>query len=68
LAPAAADVGLYLAFRRTENQFSWLDLHLIRPVPDALKRAASRYLRDSLGITTERDGDTLLVRIPRTAR
>ena len=67
LAPAAGDVGLYLASRRIAQQFSRLDLHLTRPLPDSLKREASRYLRDSLGVTQRRESDTLVVRIPRSA-
>ncbi|MBI4501318.1 MAG: hypothetical protein HY700_09170 [Gemmatimonadetes bacterium] len=67
IAQAAGDVGLYLASRNIRNQLAWLDVRLTRPISDSLRHNASGYLRDSLGVTTARQGDTLVVRLPRRA-
>ena len=67
MGAVGGDLVLLLLAHEVRRQVGWLDVRATRPVPDSLKHLASRYLRDSLGVTTERQGDTLLVRLPRSA-
>jgi hypothetical protein len=68
LAQLAGDVSLYLASRNVRSTFARFDVRLTSPMPDSLRHAASRYLRDSLGVTPQREGDTLVVRLPPDAQ
>ena len=64
VAQLAGDASLFMASRTVRDNFAWLDVRLTHPVPDSLRRTASRYLRDSLGVVATRQGDTLVVRLP----
>ena len=68
VAQLAGDASLFMASRQVRSNFAWLDVSLTRPVPDSLRRAASRYLRDSLGVVATRQGDTLVLRLPPEAQ
>ncbi len=64
----AGDAALVMTSRSATEPFAWLRPRLTQPVPDSLRRDLSRYLRDSIGVKTQRQGDTLLVIIPPAAR
>src|SRR5689334_12412491 len=68
LAQLAGDAALFLTGRATGEALPGLGLSLSNLSSDSLHQAASRYLRDSLGINTSRRNDTLLLTVPPGAR
>jgi hypothetical protein len=64
----AGDIGLLLSARELAAPVAWLEPRLSRPLPDSVPQRTARFLRDTLGITTQRHADTMVVTITPPAR
>ena len=68
IAQLAGDASLYLGARTLRDSVPGLELGVGHLTGDSLHHAVARYLRDSLGATTTRHNDTMVVTIPPGAR